>query len=314
MEQVAYPHPDPDRGRTVALVAVITGVLVLLVVPVVLLFAGAIRFGRPGAGKVQTAASVDSGLKPVEAASRFGPDDERIYCCAVVRAYQDTVVGTQWRRGAAMVASMSGRFGDLARGSATKFLLSSGRVAFYLQKPAGGWQPGSYTVGLSIDGKAAGETSFAVSGDGASSRGTTYRDPSGRFTVEVPTGWIEMDQRSTGGALAGFMAPASGYAPRFVVVSTPMTSATPESLNAALAAEGVPEQERFTAITLGTLVGARRTYEWDLEENGGKTRLKSIQVVVDMGNGTVLEINCHSQATRFDENLPTFNSVINSFH
>jgi hypothetical protein len=188
-------------------------------------------------------------------------------------------------------------------------------VAFYLQRPTGGWQPGSYTVGLSIDGKAAGSASFSISSDGSSRQGTTYKDPSGLFSVDVPRGWTQMDQQSTGGALAGFMGPAAGsYAPRFVVVSTPMTSATPESLNATLASGGVPEQERFTAITLGTLVGARRTYEWDLDESGNKTRLKSIQVVVDMGNGKVLEINCHSQALEFDENLPTFNSVINSFH
>lgn len=310
-----YAPPDPDRGRTVALVAVIAGLLVLLVVPVVLLFAGVIRFGRPGAGKLETAASVDQGLKPKKVRSSFGPDDERIYCSAAVRAYQDTVVGTQWRMGTTTVAAMSGRFGDLARRSTTRFLPANGRVAFYLQRPAGGWQPGSYTVGLSIDGKAAGTASFSISQGGSSPQGVTYSDPSGHFKIDVPRGWTRMDEQSAGGALAGFMGQSQdSYAPRFVVVSTGMASATPETLNAALASEGVPEQERFTAITLGTLVGARRTYEWDLDESGKKTRLKSIQVVVDMGNGKVLEINCHSLAPEFDENLPTFNSAINSLH
>lgn len=309
------PLTTPEKsGRRITLILLSALVMAGLIVLSALSLTGVFRLGRPEASSVATASRIDASKKPVEPTARFDPGDLRIYCTARVRAFEDTIVEARWLKGKQLVRSFARPFSRLTGISAGRLFPSTADVAFFIERPQGGWTPGTYVVQVRLDGRTAGSADFAVTGGQGEEEGpqqNTYREPDGSFTVSYPADWSVADPASLGDALAGFISPGSGDFPaRFVVLLTEYESAEPEYLNGMLA---LPAGEQgFAAYSLGEARGARRTYNWVFATEGGPVELKSTQVVMPGGKG-VYALNCHSLASEFDDNAPAFNAIINSF-
>ena len=320
-EAVRDPFQPPGaatglKGHRTAVITACAVALVALIALFAVSLTGVVRVGRPAASSVATARSINASRRPVEKVTRFASSDSRIYCTARVRAFEDTVVEARWRLGRRLVKSFARPFSALTGVSAGRLFTTAADVAFYIETPPGGWGAGNYTVEVRLDGKASGSAAFSVSGGESAEQVpgvSTYTDSGGAFSVSYPAGWIEADPDSLGDALAGFVSPVKGeYPARFAVLLTDYASAEPDYLNGLLAKEAQPQQETFTAYSLGETRGARRTYGWAMESGDSTLQLKSIQVVMPGVEG-VYALNCHSLASEFDENLAAFNAIINSF-
>lgn len=315
------PYQQPGRepglkGRRTAAVSISALCLVVLIALLAVSLTGVVRVGRPAASSVATARRLSGSNRPAEPVTDFAESDTRIYCTAGVRAFDDTVLEARWRRGRQLVKSFARTFSALTGVSAGRLFTARANVAFYIERPAGGWVAGDYTVEVRLDGRTAGSARFSIAGGEGEDLApgvSTYRDSGGAFTVSYPAGWSEADPATLGDALAGFVAPGAGeYPARFAVLLTDYTSAEPDYLNGILAQSTPPQQETFTAYSLGDARGARRTYSWSFESGETTLPLRSIQVVLP-GKYGVYALNCHSLASGFDANLPAFNSIINSF-
>lgn len=308
----AQAGPSP-RGRRAAAVALPVVTVAVLVAMGALLLTGTVKFGAPAVTAVTLASKVDSAGKPLDSRSRFTGEDERVYCCANVRAFASTRLESKWYGAGVQVSSTGGTFGGIAGTSPVRFATTRGRVCFALERPADGWVAGPYSVKVLLDGRVAGRKDFMVRVAGPEGMaGIRYRDPSGAFSIVVPEGWRAAEESSLGGALAGFLAPSSpaGYIPGFAVSLTDFESAGAGYLNKTMnLAPGAPDA--FVPYSIGELAGARRTFEWDYDGNGEPRRLRSVQVVVETGGG-VFSVDCHSLASDFPLNEPTFNAVINT--
>lgn len=304
-----------DARKTWAIVIPALVVAALVALGVVFL-AGVVRFGNVKVSNVTMASKVEVKTgKPIKKTSSFSYRQERVYCCAYARAFEDTVLESRWYQGGKLVGRSGGKFKDLIGASTGKFVTASGNVAFYLDRPAGGWALGAYRVELSIAGKQGPGASFTVAKGGSEkSQGMQeYADPAGRFSIRYPDGWEQADTRTLDGALVGFIAPdGADYPPRFAIVMTDFESANIDYLNGVLKAEGKPDSEMFSPYSFGDKQGARRTYTWEYKSGDKTVQLKSIQAVAQ-GNKHVYGLNCHCQASQFDANLPVFDSIISSF-
>lgn len=305
--------PPPRGSRRGIAIAITAGIVLIVAVFSVLTFAGVIRFGTPNASSLTIASKIDGRKRATVRKTKFDGSEQRIYCCSRFRAFEDTVLEARWFREGAQVGGFSGKFGALTRTSTVRFLVLSGDVAFYLTRPPAGWTGGSYRVRVYIDGKRAREVGFSLSSRGRQAGTTTYKDPGGLFTLELPNGWVEANAETLNGARAGFIGPGSGYAPRLVVVPTDFTSVDTSYLNGAVAQEGQQNGGQFQPYSMGNSPGARRDFEWDHMSGNTKLKLHSVQVVVQGADGKVYGINCHTEATNYDTNLPVFNSIISSF-
>lgn len=305
------PGPPSDRR---AFTAAIAAALVLLVALVTFLFfAGVIRFGTPVVSSLTMASKIDSHQRPVVKKSNFDGSEKRIYCCARVRAFEDTVLEARWYRGNAQVGGITGKFAALTHSSSGKLLTSRGDIAFYLDKPPSGWVSGSYQLRMYINGKRGPDVGFSMAARGQEGTSQAYSDPGGLFSVKVPDGWLDADSTTLEGALAGFTATTGEYPPRFVVIQTDYTSVDPAYLNG-LVNQGVQQSSgQFQPYSFGNNPGARRDFEWDYKSGDKTLKLHTVQAVVQGSNGTVFSVNCHSLASEYDSDLPVFNSIINSF-
>lgn len=308
------PYPPaapgrPDDRKAIAIVIVVVCAAAVVALAFVFL-AGAVRFGTPRATGIVTSAGINDRNRPTSKQNSFDARVPRVYCCTRVRAFQDTVLEARWFLGPAQVGGFSGTFGAMTRTSTGKFLTSAGDVAFSLRKPPTGWSGGDYTVQIYVNGKLSGSTRFTVRVEGQAVTTSTYSDPQGRFKVDVPNGWLEADSTTFDNALVGFIGAGSSYAPRFAVTQTGFASADPGTLNSDPgAAQG---SAQFQPYSLGSTPAARRDFEWDYGSGGKTLKLHTVQVVVQ-GNETVYGIDCHSLASDYNKNLPTFNVIINSF-
>ena len=296
---------------------VIPALLVAALVALGVVFlAGVVRFGTVTISKVTMASKVDAKTgKPLTKTSSFSDRQERVYCCAYVRAFEDTVLESRWYHGGKLMGRSRGRFKELIGAATGKFITAGGNLAFYRDMPAGGWAPGAYRVDLLIAGKKAPGASFTVAKEGSKDNHgmQEYNDPAGRFSVRYPETWEQADSATLGGALVGFIAPDGGdYPPRMAVVMTDFTGAGIDDLNGVLKAEGKPDSEMFSSYSFGDKQGARRVYTWQTKSGEKTVQLKSIQVVAQ-GSKHVYGLNCHCQASQFDANLPVFDSIISSF-
>ncbi len=303
-----YPRSGRGNARRFIPVIIAAAGAVVISVLLVLFLTGVIRFGKPRLYGIVTSARIDSRDRPLAPRSTFQQSDTRIYCCAKVKAYEDTVLESRWYAGERQVGGYSCAFGAISGSASGKFLPTNGTVAFYLDRPSSGWSAGRYTVRLYADGKRAAEISFIVTS--RESTGPAYRDPSGLFTVSVPDGWVKSEDTS-GSVLAEFSAPSGSYPPRFAVVSTDLPSVDPGYLNQQLGSDS--GAGKFEQYALGGSAGARRDYLWDTQISDKDVELHSIQVLVTAGNGKVYGLNCHVLKGEYDRYLPTFNAVINSF-
>ena len=303
------PVAERDAGRRAT--ALLLAVLMVLSGGSLsgLLLAGVVRLGSPSLELVATARSVDSKLRPLERTAIFDRGDVRIYCCAEVRAFDDTLLGAKWYRGGAILREFRTRFSRLV-GPSSRFIRGRGHVAFHLDRPRGGWKEGSYRVILVVNGKAVHRAACRV--EQAQPGGKRYAHQGGAFSVMVPHGWFKAESRSAEGALAAFVSGGAGaFPPRFAVFKSTCDSASPDYLNSLLARAGVRPQERFKDYPVGGRNGARRTYEWEFKQGGKTYRLRSTQALLE-AEGSVYGLNCHSLFDEFDRNLPTFDSIIDS--
>ncbi len=304
-----------DTKKTWAIVIPALLVAALVALGAVFL-TGVVRSGTVKISKVTMASKVDAKTgKPLEKTSSFSDRQVRVYCCAYARAFEDTVLESRWYHGGKLVGRSKGKFKELIGASTGKFITAGGNVAFYLDRPAGGWTPGAYRVELLIAGKQAPGASFTVAKRGSEESRVIleYTDPAGRFSVRYPEGWEQADSKTLDGALVGFVAPDGGdYPLRFAIVMTDFESAGIDDLNGVLKAEGKPDSEMFSSYSFGEKQGARRMYTWESESGEGTVQSKSIQAVVQ-GSRHVYGLNCHCRASQFDANLPVFDSIISSF-
>ncbi len=307
----APPAPF-GKGRALA-ITIAAACMALVVVLTVLFFTGVLRFSSPSLSGVKTAAKVDSRYRPVDPTDEFTGRERRVYCCARLKAFEDTVLEVRWYLGSAQVGGYSGTFGAIAKKTTGRSLAARGNVAFYLDRPADGWLGGDYRVTVYVDGRREGEATFTMGQLESGSGLVTYEDPEGAFTIGVPSGWAIADEASTDEALAGFTAQGSVYPPRFAVVETGYTSVDPAYLNGVLAPEGGAPASQFQVYSLGGTPAARREFEWDHRSGERNLKLRTVQVVAQGADGTVLGLNCHSLSSDFEANLPVFNAVINSF-
>ena len=305
-----------DAGRrpgAVALVAVLAA-LAVLTVSLAVVFAGAVRLGAPAVSGVTMSAGIDRRDKPSDATRRFSTDTERIYCCARVRAFDDTVLAARWSLGDRPIKTVMRTFSRLAGVTRTFVFPVTADVAFYLVKPAGGWTQGVYEVEVTAGGRRSSKASFTVVGGTKEVSGSTtnaYTDPAGEFTVTYPEGWVESPDTES---LVEFVAPLGGsYPPRFAVVGTDLTSASQDDLNGNLDSAAAGPGEQFTAYSLGGASGAKRVYRWTYQaDDGSSLSLETMQVLVK-GKDGVYGVNCHALASDFDQYLPTFDALVNSF-
>lgn len=309
--------PESGTGVSVRITAAIVLSLLLVAAAAgvgVIFMTGAVRFGTPGVSDFSTASSVSSRGTPRQKRDTFTQTDARIYCCCRVTAYEDTVVEARWFLEGRRLESYALRFWELAGSRTGRFVTSSANAAFRLDRPQEGWTSGNYRVEVLLDGNKGASADFDIaSGEGEESDTRLYRDPGGRFSVRYPLVWEPADPSSLEGALAGFLAPGAGpYEPRFAVVLTDFSSASPEYLNGILVAQGVGQEEFFGSYTARGGTGARRSFTWEKELGGRKYRLKSIQVVLK-GKSNVYSLDCHCLEQEAAERLPTFDSIIESF-
>ncbi len=277
------------------------------------LLTGVVKFGAPSLSGVSFSSRVDGALKPLDSKTRFTTDIPSLYCCARLRAFAGTRLEARWFKDDKQVGDFKGTFGAMAGSSGAKFLTSSGRVAFCLERPEAGWAAGSYTVRLLIDGKLETKAKFVLAKASSVATLTRYTDPGAAFSIMVPESWAAADKATLTGALIGFIAPSGPYPPRFVVTDTDFTSAEIGYLNEIVRqAAGARAEVLFTPYSIGDMVGARRTFEWEYEADGQQYKLRSIQVVAQ-AETNVYSIDCHSLAMDFRVNEPIFNAVINSF-
>lgn len=287
--------------------------LALVTAVVVVFLTGVLTLGQPMLSGITMAPKVDKTNRPLKSVSLFGADATSVYCCANVRAFNNTRLEARWFDEKGQVADFKSRFADLAGVSNAKFMPSSGRVAFQLQQPSGGWALGAYSVRLLLDGKPAGERTFRITdATPGTIQGTRYDAPGGAFSILVPDGWSAADKQSLGQAIAGFISPQGPFPPRFAVTLTDFTSVETGYLNDILRQSGAKAGETFESYSIGDLLGARRSFDWDFTPNGQRYPLRTIQVVVQVDD-KVYSIDCHSLAIDFPANEPTFNAVINSF-
>jgi hypothetical protein len=303
----------PPRDRRAVTVAIAAGLALAVAVLTFLLFAGVIRFGTPRVSTLTMASRIDSRQRPVVKQSSFDGSEPRIYCCARVRAFEDSVLEARWFRGGAQVGGLSSKFGALTHSSPGKLLTSRGDIAFYLGRPPSGWREGSYQVRVYIDGKRGRDVAFSIAARGRESGASVYSDPGGLFSVKVPGGWTDADPATLDGGLAGFTSTGGEYPPRFVVVQTSFTSVDPAYLDGEVNQGSQQSTGQFQPYSFGSNPGARRDFLWDYRSGGKTFKLHSVQAVVQGPNGTVYGVNCHSLASDYDQNLPVFNSIVNSF-
>ncbi len=311
---VPEPAPSGGRGRRAAAIWVPALLLAAVTAAVVVFLTGVVTFGQPMVSAITLTQKVDKNKKPASSSSLFPADAASVFCCANVRAFNDTSLEAKWFGSNGQVADFKGRFGDMAGVSGARFTPSAGRVAFELAQPGGGWALGSYSVRVLLDGKPAGERNFRiVEASGGSVAGTRYNDPGGAFSILVPDVWKPAEKQSLGSALAGFISPMGPFPPKYAVSLSDFTSVETGYLNDILRQSGTTSSsEMFAAYSIGDLLGARRVFEWDFNPNGQQYRLRTIQVVVQVDN-KVYSIDCQSLAIDFAQNEPTFNAVINSF-
>lgn len=308
----------PGRAGGGGTAAVVLAVLLVVAIGALatVFFTGLIRIGKPGISRVTTSERVEGGTaRPEGKTNRFSGREARIYCCGRARGFEDTVFGALWYRGGDLVGRFSRKFSNLTGTSTGRFLVTGSDVAFYLARPKGGWATGGYTVKITVGGREAAKASFTISSETAGEKTpetAVYREPSGLFSIRYPADWLAADRASLEGAVAGFVAPGTGFPPRFAVLITDFKSASPDYLNDIFRSAGSHAGNLFTKYSLGKESGARRIYEWEYGTGQSKVKLKSVQVVVQ-GKGRVFGINCHGLAPDFEGNLPIFNSIINSF-
>jgi len=303
--------PGPGHGKAAAIIVPVALVAVLTAAGVLFLL-GVVRFGNPSLKDISMASGVSRANRPVSSTTRFSVDDDAIYCCATARAFAGTRLRARWFRQGDQIAEFNGTFRSMGGSQTAKFLPATGHVAFKLARPEEGWTSGSYSVTLAVDGRTAGSRTFTVVDAPEGAAGTRYNAPGGAFSILVPAGWLPAEAASLGGALAGFISPAGPYPPRYAVTLTDFTSVDIGYLNGILKQSGAKADELFAPYSVGDLVGARRTFEWDYKAGQEQFRLKTIQVVLQ-SDAKIYGIDCHSLAIDYQSNEPIFNTVINSF-
>jgi hypothetical protein len=312
MDPANTPNAPRDRSRKqeTIIAAVVAFMLVLAAAAAgAVVLTGVVKFGKPRVLGLSMASEIDRNARPLEKTQVFDEDDPRVYCCARVRAFDDSIVESRWYLGGLQVGGYGVRFGSLDSSSGGRIVPAGGWVSFYLKRPRGGWSAGEYTVKVYIDGVGPTEEKFRIGEADGKSESATYRDPDGRFQVDVPAGWTAGEIDPESGELAGFLGEGEDYPPRFVVLETDFDTVDPTALNALL-----PESTgKFNGYSLGERPGARRDYQWDYLSDGETLKLHSIQVLAQASDGTVYGLNCHSLADEYEENLPVFNEIANSF-
>jgi hypothetical protein len=304
--------PRAHGNRRTAAVVVVAAVVLTVAVLSLLLFSGVIRFGAPRLFSLTMASKIDGQKRAVARKVIFDGSEQRIYCCARLQAFEGTVLEARWYRQEGQVGGFSGNFGALTGTSTVRFLVLRGNVAFYLTRPPTGWVGGSYRVKMYIDGKQVREAGFSISSRAQESGTTTYRDPSGLFSMEIPDTWDKADPETLQGALVGFIGPGSGYQPRVVVVPTDFTSVDTAYLNGAVAQKGQQGAGQFQPYSIGNSAGARRDFSWDHTYKNTPVKLHTVQVVFQGSDGKIYSVDCHSTSEGYQANLPVFNSIINS--
>lgn len=305
-----YPPRETSRKQKAVIAAVVAFALVLAAAAAgVAMLTGVVKFGKPRVIELTMASRIDDSGRPLKETETFDDKDPRVYCCARVRAFDDSIIESRWFLGGLQVGGYGVRFGALDRSSGGRIVPAGGWVSFYLKKPRGGWSAGKYKVKVYIDGSGPTEAVFRIGESDGKNESATYRDPDGAFQVDVPAGWTAAEVDPESGELAGFLGTGDEYPPRFVVLETDLDSADPATLN-----ELLPESTgQYNGYSLGERPAARRDYEWDFLSEGKTLKLHSIQVLAQGSDGTVYGLNCHSLADEYEDNLPDFNEVINSF-
>ena len=295
----------PILAVTGAVLVIGAGVLGALVL------AGVVRFGHPSVSSAVTASSVE-GSRPSRLARTFSENAPRIYLCATLRAFSDSVLEARWYSGSALECVTSRKFSEFAGPAPGSFAPSTADAVFYLERPRGGWPPGSHSVTITVDGKQLAKNDFTIGRPGPGlDVYVPYEDPGGAFSLGVPAGWSKAEQSSTGGAVVGFVAPSDpGYPPRFAVSLTDFTSADPAYLDSQLSTS--EQSEKFRPYSLGESRGARREYSWEHNEGGKSVKLKSIQVVLQ-GKGKVYSLDCHCASEDYASLSGVLDHIVNSF-
>ena len=313
----AYQEEGEVKSKTRALIVLVVVMLIIAGAGICIAWLGLIRFGTPSLSKAVVAAEIDEKTKePKKSVEEFTDEDKKIYCTALVRGFTDTRLAARWFYGDTEVGELKGALGSLASGGTTNFIASSGYVAFYMERPEGGWSSGKYRVELYLDGEEAAKKTFSIEAREIELDEdlSIFEDADGRFSVSYPSSWSRASESSLEeDVLVGFVGPdTDGFSPKFVV----LTSSQPmdiNALNAELEAEGAPEGELFQETTVGGREALVRTFEWSYQtEEGEPVDLKTIQALVE-DDGVVYGIHCHATADSFSRYKSTFDTIIDSF-
>lgn len=309
------PPPDDNNKKVWAITAVVL-IIVLMSAIVVVLITGLIKIGHPKLISVVTSDTVDEKTgKPGEEIESFTGNEERIYCCAKARAFDDTVVRVEWRSGDRLIREQRTTFGEVIGSIPAKCLTSEGYLNFYLERPKGGWLSGTYEVTFQLGDIDSKDVTFTVGEEGSESslQTSTYEDPQGLFSIDIPVNWYAADPDSLGGGLAGFLSDESGdYPPRVEILATNLESVSTEYLNGTLAAQGVSESDFYNPYNIDEQPGAVREFTWTYAEGDKTYELHSIQYVVQ-GEQAVYGLNFHCLAADYEKNQQLFTEVAGSF-
>ncbi|MBN2168487.1 MAG: hypothetical protein JW738_04525 [Actinobacteria bacterium] len=313
-----YYHPaargSNDRKKLISILAVIS-IIIIMTLIAALLVMGVIKTGHPKIRSVVTTESINEQTgKPGKEVENFSGNESRIYCSAKVRAFDDTALRVEWKMGKRLIREQRTTFGEVIGSIPAKCLTTEGYVNFYLDRPGGGWQDGSYYVTFQLADIETRDVNFTIGG--TNTQGSvvmsTYEDPEGLFSVSVPASWYLADTDNLGGGLAGFISDeSSDYPPRFEILATGFDNVSIEYLNTVLLSQGIPENELFESYTLGDRNGAMRDFKWTYTEGDTAYDLHSIQFVVQ-GEKAVYGMNFHSASNEYEDNLGVFSAIVSS--
>lgn len=281
-----------------------------------LLITGVIKIGHTRLKSIVMTNRIDEQtMRPEKSSKTFSGNENRIYCCAEATAFDDTVVRVEWRIGNRLIREQIARFSEVVGSIPAKCLTGTGNVAFYLNRPGGGWPKGYYHVNFQLGDAEPGKVSFAIGEkeyEGSIDL-NTYEDPRGLFSIDVPSSWLSADPQTLGGGISGFISNGNNeYPPRIEITATDFENVSTDYLNSILKSKNIADAELFDSYSLIDNDGARRDFKWTYTEEDKIYELHTIQLVVQ-GEQAVYGLNLHSAAADYDDNLPIFNAIISSF-
>lgn len=311
-----YKAPGPRiQGKKIWGVLAVAAFTFVVIAFTILLVTGVIKIGRPQLKSIVMSSGInEQTAKPEKSSKTFSGNENRIYCCAEAAAFDDTVVRVEWRIGNRLIREQVARFSEAVGSIPAKCLTSTGNVAFYLNRPEGGWPKGAYHVNFQLGDTKPRKITFTI-GDKeyeSSIDLSTYEDPGGLFSIGVPSSWLSADPQTLGGGIAGFISDENTeYPPRIEITATSFENVSTDYLNSILKSQNTADSDLFSSFSMIDSDGARRDFKWTYAEGEKIFELHSIQVVVQ-GEQTVYGLNLHSTAADYDKNLPVFNAIINS--